>query len=101
MKAYDRSASDMVKTSAQPAAKIQPFEKLLDHNQTRIRRKPLILESNFRNAVDTTKKLCFTYFHLMWPPEKGVLEWFTTSKTLSGGYLFVYPLFQRSEFMQL
>ncbi len=45
----------------------------------------------FRNTVDTAKNMCFTYSHLLWPPEKGVLKRVELSKTLSGGYLFVYP----------
>ena len=91
MKAHDRVAFDIQKTSPQPTAKLKSLEKLLDHNHTRIGGKPLILESDFRNTIDTAKNMCFTYSHLLWPPEKGALEWLTTSKTLSGGYLFVYP----------
>jgi len=98
MKAHDRVAFDMQKTSPQPTAKLKSFEKLLDHNHTRIGGQSLILESNFRNTIDTAKNLCFTYFHLLWPPEKGALERLVTSKTLSGGYLFVY-LFSKDQIL--
>jgi hypothetical protein len=98
MKSHDRVAFDMLKTSPQPTTKLKSFEKLLDHNHTRIGGQSLILESDFRNTIDTTKNLCFTYSHLLWPPEKGALEWYTTSKTLSGGYLFVY-LFSKDQIL--
>jgi len=98
MKAYDRVAFDMQKTSFQPTAKLKSLEKLLDYNQSRVGGQSLILESDFRNAIDTAKNLCFTYSHLLWPPEKGALEWYTTSKTLSGGYLFVY-LFSKDQIL--
>jgi hypothetical protein len=52
----------------------------------------LILEAKLRDAVDMAKNLCITYSHLWWPPENGPLESAMTSKTFSGGYLFVYSL---------
>ena len=62
MEANDCAAFDMLKTSFQPTAKSQSLEKLLDHDQSRIGGKPLILESNFQNTIDTAKNLCFKYF---------------------------------------
>jgi len=41
--------------------------------------------------MDTVKNLCFTIFHLLWPPEKVCLFWQSTTNTLSGGTLFFYP----------
>jgi hypothetical protein len=90
MKAHDCATLQMQKTTPQPTAKLKSFEKLLDHDHPRIGGKSLIFESDFRNTVDMAKNMCFTYSHLLWPPEKRVLEWVVLSKTLSGGYLFVY-----------
>jgi hypothetical protein len=55
----------MLKTSLQPRTKLKSFEKLLDHNHTRKGGQSLILESDFRNTIDTAKNLCFTYSHLL------------------------------------
>jgi len=65
MKAHDRVAFDMLKTSLQPTTKLKSSEKFLDHNHTRKGGQSLILESDFRNTIDTAKNLCFTYSHLL------------------------------------
>jgi hypothetical protein len=98
MKAHDCATLQMQKTTLQPTAKPKSFEKLLDHDHTRIGGQPLILESDFRNTVDTAKNMCFTYSHLLWPPEKDVFRVVVLSKTISGGYLFVY-LFPKDQIL--
>ena len=68
MMAEYRAGWQMIKTGSEPRFDFKFRKQFMNDHQSRKGRESLILETKFRNTVDTGENLCFTRFHYQWPP---------------------------------
>jgi hypothetical protein len=61
----------MTKTFFQPGFQADPLEKQLKNKQARKGCELLVFETEHRDFMEFCRNLCFTGFHLRWPPGLG------------------------------